>query len=449
MPTKTHLQSMTTFRSNAGGTLDSSRIILLLNRNATAGKIWEALQELVDETKPGETVLIYFSGHGDLENKTIRQNGFLLASDAPNTCYFIGGTIGLIYLQDFLETIANKNNATVIMITDACKSGKLSGGIEGVKNTTAALAEQWENIIKILSSQAGEISLEGSEWGGGAGVFTYYLLKGIKGLADRNGDDLVSLGELFGYLNDHVPHDTKFTQNPYVVGSLTYTISAVDSATYAKLQINESSNIPSLVYNTRGNEDDLKNQLDPEIYNAYMEFQGCIKKSNLIYSFYKDSTLNAYDIYRELEGDPEAEPILPRMKRQLLAALQDKSQQVINTWFVGQDKPDTLSLYDVYDETEAALNLVDSTYILYDYLKGRYLLMKGLTTYDTTEAMQLFRECILLESDASFYAYYMMGYNLFQRREFNSAIKYFDEAYQRAPRIFTSTYLEGTLLNRV
>jgi len=76
----------------------------------------------------------------------------------------MAGAIGVGYVQDYLATLATTNKAKVIMISDACRSGKLTGGIEGLKNTTAALAEQWENVTKILSSQAGELSMESTKW---------------------------------------------------------------------------------------------------------------------------------------------------------------------------------------------------------------------------------------------------------------------------------------------
>lgn len=86
-------------RSPAGGEIDSSNILLLLNEKATAAQIFGALDWLLAVTQEGDQVIFYFSGHGDLETKTIRQNGFLLAHDSPEAAYMSGGTIGINYLQ--------------------------------------------------------------------------------------------------------------------------------------------------------------------------------------------------------------------------------------------------------------------------------------------------------------------------------------------------------------
>jgi len=72
--------------SPAGGNLDSSNIMLLLNEDATSANFFAGLDWLLTETQEEETVAIYFSGHGDLETKTIRQNGFLLGYDSPRAC---------------------------------------------------------------------------------------------------------------------------------------------------------------------------------------------------------------------------------------------------------------------------------------------------------------------------------------------------------------------------
>jgi hypothetical protein len=74
-------------RSPAGGSLDKSNITLLLNQDATSANFYAGLDWFLAETKEGETAAIYFSGHGDLETKTIRQNGFLLSYDSPKACY--------------------------------------------------------------------------------------------------------------------------------------------------------------------------------------------------------------------------------------------------------------------------------------------------------------------------------------------------------------------------
>jgi len=45
-----------------------------------------------------------------------------------------------------------------------------------------------------------ELSPQGEQWGGGHGVFTYFVLKGLHNEeADANKDGRVTAGELFSY----------------------------------------------------------------------------------------------------------------------------------------------------------------------------------------------------------------------------------------------------------
>ena len=53
--------------SPAGGSVPLSNMTLLLNENATTHQIDKTLHNLVDLVKPGDRVVIYFSGHGDQE----------------------------------------------------------------------------------------------------------------------------------------------------------------------------------------------------------------------------------------------------------------------------------------------------------------------------------------------------------------------------------------------
>ncbi|HNC45236.1 MAG TPA: hypothetical protein PLU80_13800, partial [Acidobacteriota bacterium] len=56
----------------------------------------------------------------------------------------------------------------------------------------------------LTSSDIDEKSYESQVWDG-HGVFTYFLLKGLKGAADVDRDNLVTAGEIFEYVRGEVP----------------------------------------------------------------------------------------------------------------------------------------------------------------------------------------------------------------------------------------------------
>lgn len=70
----------------------------------------------------------------------------------------------------------------------------------------------------ITASGANEVSAENEKLQ--HGVFTYYLIEGMKGLADVDKDGLVSVDEAYDYVSEHVPNATNQEQHPVKKGSV-------------------------------------------------------------------------------------------------------------------------------------------------------------------------------------------------------------------------------------
>src|SRR5690606_16874082 len=149
-------------QSPAGGSLDGDHLKVLLNEQATVAQLATALDWLWEVAKENDRVIMYFSGHGDVEKKSLTQPGYLLCWDAPSQVYMAGGAFNVRDLNDVVSTLSVQNKAKFFLITDACRAGTLSGsGIGGSQATAANLAKQFANEIKILSCQPDEYSIEG------------------------------------------------------------------------------------------------------------------------------------------------------------------------------------------------------------------------------------------------------------------------------------------------
>lgn len=72
--------------------------------------------------------------------------------------------------------------------------------------------------IILTASGANEVSAEDDELQ--HGIFTYYLLKGLKGPADADNDGLVSVDEAYRYVTNHVPRATGQEQHPVKKGTV-------------------------------------------------------------------------------------------------------------------------------------------------------------------------------------------------------------------------------------
>ncbi len=317
-------------RSPAGRSLDGDHLQLLTNTQATAGRIAEALDALIEKAKKDDQVIIYFSGHGDVEGKKLTQPGFLLCWDAPSRVYMGGGTYSLSFLQEVVSTLSVQNQAKVVVITDACHAGKLAGSqIGGAQLTTVNLAKQYANETKILSCQPNEFSLEGPQWGGGRGVFSYHLVDGLFGLADRNNDGQITLGEIDRYLEDHVTAEAApQNQVPILLGNKTDRLAMVNPSILADLKKNKNKDMTVFAATeSKGLEEEILSKVDTGIREMYKDFKLAVHEKR----FFIPLGRSAEDYYVQLEKLELLEPLRGIMKRNYAAALQDDAQQVLNT----------------------------------------------------------------------------------------------------------------------
>jgi hypothetical protein len=69
------------------------------------GQFAAALDWLWEVSKEGDLAIIYFSGHGDVEKKSIHPAmEYLLCWDAPSRVYMGGGAFALPMFQDVVTT---------------------------------------------------------------------------------------------------------------------------------------------------------------------------------------------------------------------------------------------------------------------------------------------------------------------------------------------------------
>ena len=69
----------------------------------------------------------------------------------------------------------------------------------------------------MMSSKGEEYSLE--DGGLRSGIFSHFLVRGLKGEADKNGDKMVVIQELFDYVYKQVRLYTGNVQTPTLTGS--------------------------------------------------------------------------------------------------------------------------------------------------------------------------------------------------------------------------------------
>lgn len=193
-------------KSPEGGALDDSRIRILIDEDATKLNIVNAMEKTFGRAGPNDLVLLYFSGHG------------LKGSFLP---YDFDGYNNKLFHEEINDILRKSPAKYKLCIADACHSGSLLAMRDA--ELPSLLNSYYENLAKaqpgtalIMSSKSDETSLESS--GLRQGVFSHYLIRGLKGEADRDGNSLVSVQELYDFVKAEVRDYTGYRQSPVIQG---------------------------------------------------------------------------------------------------------------------------------------------------------------------------------------------------------------------------------------
>lgn len=443
-------------RSDAGGKLDNDHLKLLLNKDATVAQFAIALDWLLEVVKENDKVIIYFSGHGDVEKKTLTQPGFLLCWDAPARVYMAGGAFALPMLQEVISTLSIQNKAKVIVIADACRSGNLAGSsIGGSQATAANLAKQFANEIKILSCQPNEYSIEGEQWGGGRGAFSYNLVNALYGLADGNKDLQVSLKEVDRYLEDNVAAEVApVNQNPQVIGNPTEVLSKVNERMLAAVRESKRGIVPGFsAVDSRGIEEDVLVSVDTSIRLTYRLFKQALKEKR----FLEPEESSAEWYYNKLIKEPGLGKLHSTIRRNYAAALQDDAQQVLNTMLKsglteailkGISKEKLYRNYPSY--LKRAGELLGEQHYMYNILRARQYYFEGVINNKANYKRAAFHQALHLQPDMPHAMIELI--KTFDAGQLDSADHYFRKAFSVVPQwlepYFAMAYFFENKLNQ-
>lgn len=192
-----------------GGALDKEQIVVLIDEDATKENIMKKMQETFAKADSNDMVMLYFSGHG--------MPGSFLPID------FDGFNNKLFHEE--VNAIFNSSQAKFkLCIADACHSGGLNAfaakSVTGNNSVIANYYKAFEQIQSgtalLLSSKAEETSLESR--GLRQGIFSHFLMRGLEGDADADNNGIVTIKELFSYIQYNVRAYTGNTQTPILNG---------------------------------------------------------------------------------------------------------------------------------------------------------------------------------------------------------------------------------------
>ena len=474
--------------SQGGGAVPANNIKLLLQENATVSNIYGALYWLQKMAKKNDLVFFYFAGHGDVES-SLYKLGFLLAYDSPYQNY-LSNAIRIEDLNIMANTLSVIKEANTILITDACHSGKLAGSDNRGKTLVGEqLSKVEKKEVRLASCEPDELSEEDIIWGGGRGVFSYYLIKGLKSEADNDKDGGVTLQEIENYLGTKVPKDVQEyklkDQNPVISGKANTVISMVDeqpatpSVTPTLSAVSGESSSRNITSN---------NESDINILNWFFNYVKDIKLEDH-FGFEELLSVNKSEtpqwiLHRMLEIKP-LRPDEPFSADSLQKIIHDPRVQARFSWnfvaMIHDQVQNALNLYLKADEAELArrryslqaieksnqyplmlliaLDLIDKDHYLYEMLKLKYHYFKGVSyrfkmAYSSNPdsllnlAIKEQKDAIALEEKAP-YIHNELGVLYGFKKTDELAIKHFTKAIELSPSwAIPLANLSGLLANK-
>lgn len=195
---------------------------LLTESNATKHNIEAFLSEGIHSHIDKNTdVFVYFSGHGtqvdDQNNDEADGRDEALVPYDFSMLQFTDSVLLDDDLYEYYKAIGN-NSQKAFIIIDACFSGGSKKGIKSVQpdssmksgftvnrdSMESEMNDKGENFIFFSASQGDEQAMEDPESNLENSLFTYYLLRGISGEADMNGNGFINAEEIYTFTGQKI-----------------------------------------------------------------------------------------------------------------------------------------------------------------------------------------------------------------------------------------------------
>lgn len=193
-----------------------ANIISLIDTDATKARIEGYLKKYIpNNVGKDATLYVYFAGHGMPGTK--KGEPYLVPFDADTRFIEQTGYKLISFYQDLYRLGLKR----VYVFLDSCFSGMASRAAEMlIKGARPALVHVEKvsppssSIISLNATSTGQISNAYPEKG--HGLFTYYLLRAIKGEADADDDGWTSMKEVYGYVRGHVMRESRRMQQEQI-----------------------------------------------------------------------------------------------------------------------------------------------------------------------------------------------------------------------------------------
>ena len=192
-------QAMYDYLTQAMG-FDPKNVVLLTDEYATKTDLEKTFgQWLENRVDVKSRVFVYYAGHG--APNAVTGEGYLVPYEAdPNYLEDTAFPLSRLYAD-----LGKLPTTDVTVVLDACFSGQ--GGrsliVKGARPLMTAVKQKTPGGIVVLAAAASN-QISASDPQDRHGLLTYYMLSGLHGAANVNGDGRITTAELYSYVRPAV-----------------------------------------------------------------------------------------------------------------------------------------------------------------------------------------------------------------------------------------------------
>jgi tetratricopeptide (TPR) repeat protein len=418
----------TTLISPEGGQFPPEHVHKLVNDQVTLANLHRELEQwLPSVTQPNDRVVIYFAGHGFISGgKAYLAPYDIDLKNIANTAYpmsKLGEVVG--------SEIKGKWK---VLITDACHSGAITPEDDPAQ-LNRNLLDLHSSLLSLTASRDREQSFESAEWGGGHGIFTYYVVQGLHGAADVNGDGIVTADELSEYVHTNVKQATGGRQNPTSErGSFDPNMILAYNPTMSKAAPLQAPKFGSLII--EGNLDGTEVWVDGKSVgvvskNQSLRLPGLLPGTHTIkgvHQGYEPDGPRDEQVYPGQESTVSLRVLIPRMRNKSAVDLLDKGIEA----YQNGSQENYQKAAGLFQQAIAIDPKYSTAYVYLGRVEG--------ALFEETKATDAFRRAIEIDPDymdaRSSYAAVLLD-----QGDLDEAVRQLDVVTKRNPDDATSWYL--------
>jgi hypothetical protein len=173
---------------------DFDDVQISLNQPSTS--VIAAIDEFFDQRKPDDLLVLYFSGHGVKDEI----GSLYLAFKNTVRSRLRSSAIKSDYIREAMDQSRSKRQ---VLILDCCNSGAFPQGTKAELGGAMGMVRIFQGYGRFVltASDSTQFAWEGDKVIGETdnSLFTHFLIKGLEGEADNDGDGRITVDELYDY----------------------------------------------------------------------------------------------------------------------------------------------------------------------------------------------------------------------------------------------------------